>query len=94
MVSKIFPLEQSISETDVEFSNDNKWQVTNENCTKLISDRHEICDNVLKMTEMYSDNCETKGKTLNCPFNSYVQGYVTRQSLKQAWTSQFSFHGQ
>lgn len=74
MVSKIFPLEQSISETDVEFSYDNKWQV-NENCTKLISDRHEICDNVLKMMEMYSDNCETKGKTLNCP--STVMSKVT-----------------
>lgn len=69
----------------------NKRQLTNENWTKLISDRHEIYDNVLEMMEMYSNNCETKGKTLNCPFNCYVQGYVTRQSLNQAGLRSFRF---
>ena len=45
----------------IPFSHNNKWPVTNEDWTTLINDQHEICDNVLEMMEIYSENCETKG---------------------------------
>lgn len=47
-----------------------------------------------EMMEMYSNNCETKGKAVNCSFNCNVQGYVTRQSVNQTGLRSFSFHRQ